>query len=222
MCKSNYLILLFFLLAFNLTGQANIKIGYNLGFMSPTVNNSLLQDFNSINSTILELPIDNVGGMQGIALGLRYKLGASALEMTWDNYTTNKEAVGETIDGSLFLEELFYSMNQLSLGFENYIGIVGIGSAIGVNKVKIKDRIASSDFKKTIISDNQFTLRLNLSFNFQSDNSVGFSIKPYVQIPLSDIELAPLADQLGVSSSDPKNESFLIWGISLNFYNGRQ
>lgn len=219
---SSFLISSFIILSMSYGfGQVNIKIGYNLGILNPQINNQILADFDDLNNDLLEIPLGDLHVMHGIGFGFRYKIDSYALELSWDNYSQSKNGIGETSNGGFFQQELFYSMNQFSFGFENYFGVFGLGSAVVWNKVKIKDRIANSDSKKTLVSENQLNLKINASYNFRNKRMVGLSLKPFVQIPLSNISLDNLADELNVNAPD-QEESFLIWGISFIFYNGKQ
>ncbi len=213
------------MLFFPMYGQFNIKIGYSFNILSASENNALLDAFNMTkgNEIDLEIPFSNLNSMHGIHLGSRFLLGNSnAFEFTWENMSRKRQAVGENQDGSLFQTELFYSFNQYMIGYQSYFGNWGLGSGFGYNNVSVRDRIANSDFKNTIISDGQWIARINLSLNFGQNENVSLSLQPFVQFPITSISLDPLASELNVESTDTINESFFNYGVSLIFYNGRQ
>jgi len=205
-----------------LSAQFNVKVAYSIGFSSPETNNKIINEFNLQNAEVIALEMKDLGILHGIALGARYKLGAGAFELSWENLGQSVRAVGENINTTLFQEEVFYSFNQLSLGYENYFGIVGLGGALGFNKIRIKSKIANSDFKEQLVADSQLTFRFNLSLNFDNSNAVTFAIKPFIQFPLSDLDIGTLAEELEVSNQGEYKESFPMMGISFIFYNGSQ
>jgi len=216
-----------FFVIHSLNAQINIKIGYNAGFASADVNNNILEEFNEIKrgelSDSLSIPFKGLNFMHGLDLGIRFKFTkSSAFELGWQNLSRSREAVGEINEVSLFQQELFYSFNQFYASYQSNFNGYGMGVGLGYNTVKIQDRIASSDFKETVIREGQLFAKINLSFYFKSSSSVSFAIQPYYQFSLADINLQPLQSELGLTQSNDSNESFNIFGISFVFYNGRQ
>jgi len=221
------LILFALLSAQALMTQVNVKIGYNTGFVNGKVNNEILTEFNELKkgelSDSLSIPFKGLSFVHGLNLGLRLKFSEnSAFEVNWQNLSRSREAVGEINDVSLFKQELFYSFNQLYMAYQSDFNGYGMGVGLGYNKVKIKDRIAGSDFKETVINDSQLFARINLALYFESSSSVSFSIQPYYQFSLADINLNPLKTELGLPSNESVSDPFNMFGVSLVFYNGRQ
>lgn len=207
--------------------QFNIKVGYSFNYVKAGNNDKVLEAYNKMNSDSLdldlEIPMGALKSMHGINLGARYLLSNSnAFELTWENKSRKREAVGEFPDGSLFQTELFYSFNQYMFGYQSILGSLGIGSAIGYNIISIKDKIGNSDFKNTILKEGQWIARVNLSYNFGSKSNVSLSLQPYVQFPIQSISLKSLADDLEVPQVSNTSDSFFNYGLSLIFYNGRQ
>jgi hypothetical protein len=225
--KKYFLILLTFLTIQSVNSQINVKIGYGTAFVNAKVNNSILSEFNDVKrnelSDSLSIPFKGLNFMHGLDLGLRFKVSeSSAFELSWQNLSRSREAVGEINDVSLFKQELFYSFNQLYVSYQSDFNGYGMGVGLGYNKVKAKDRIAGSDFKETVINESQLFAKINLSIYFKSSSSVSFAIQPYYQFSLADINLNPLRTELGLSESGTADEPFNMFGISFVFYNGRQ
>ena len=225
--KTYIQILLACLLTFTLTAQINVKIGYGTAFVSSKVNNSILQEFNEIKrnmlSDSLSIPFKNLRTIHGIDVGLRLKFNDNgAIELTWQNLTRSREAVGEINNAQLFQQELFYSFNQIYFAYQSQFNGYGMGVGLGYNRITIKDRIANSDFKHTLIEESQLFSRINLSFYFQSNPYVSFAIQPFIQFPLDDINLNPLRKELDLPEDNNALEGFRMIGVSFVFYNGRQ
>ena len=214
-------LLLLLFLQYTSVGQFNIKVGYSLAFCSAEENNKILQAFNEEYKDILEAKLSNLNSLHGIIVGARYKFGINQVELSWEHLSRKKQGVGEFSDMSLFQQDLYYSFSQLLFNYETSFGMIGIGTGVGFNNVKIKDRISSSEVKKTLISGYQGIARITLSINFPGENLVRVSLKPFIQFPLGDLNLQSLADELGVSNVEHQNESFPLIGIGFIFYNGR-
>ena len=204
--------------------QINVKIGYSMAFVNPETNNNLIQAFNSKQSTLIDLekPMGELKFMHGINLGLSYKISNYAIHMGWENLSRDRIAVGENNDGSLFQEKLFYSANNLFAGLETIHSFLGYGATIGLSRIKIKETIATSDFKKTLVTENQLYSKVYLIFLFGGQNNVAFGLQPYIQFPLGDVDLTGMRQELGLEDNLPVKEEFPMFGLSFIFYNGRQ
>jgi len=63
----------------------------------------------------------------------------------------------------------------------------------------------------------------HLSLNVESNDILTLSIKPYVQVPWSKLNVIPLHEELlpnDTVNADDFKEDFLNFGIMLVFYNG--
>lgn len=215
-------VLLFFAANCQINAQLNISIGYGIGFLNANVNNDILDAFNSRKGQEIDLdnPFGHLKSMSGISIGGRYKLGTNAFGFVWDNMSKSRRAFGETTQMTLFDQELFYSFNMVSFNYESNFGRIGIGSSVGKNFLKIKDEIPNSPEKNTLVKESQYFARINLSFNFSGGGTVAFALKPYIQFPLSELDISGLATELDVAI-DKQDESFPFIGLSFVFYNGR-
>ncbi|NNL93123.1 MAG: hypothetical protein HKO66_12865 [Saprospiraceae bacterium] len=218
---------IFLLIAVAAFSQINVKIGYGLGILNVGDNNDILAEFNEIKSAelsdSLSIPFKGLKSIHGIDVGLRLKFSEnSAIELSWANLAKSTKAIGEINETDLFRQELFYSFNQYYISYQSLFDRYGLGVGIGTNKVKIKDRIGGSEFKETVVSQHQLFTRINLSIYFQSKKTVSFAIQPFIQIPLSDINLSSLRNELKLPADSNASDSFKMIGISFIFYNGRQ
>ncbi|NNE27031.1 MAG: hypothetical protein HKN09_09330 [Saprospiraceae bacterium] len=202
-------------------GQFNVRVGFNQTFVSADALDLIIENYNQANATVLEKEMGFLNSMQGINIGVDYKIGNRLLMVHWNNFSKQHAAIGELTDGSLLEEELFYTTNQFLFAVENRFNNIGIGTGMAYNQWRIKNRIASSDFKRTLVSDSQWSAHIHLAFNFTSSARVGFSIIPFIQIPLSDIGLGPVNSELNNNSQGPQ-EDFNLWGIQFVFINGQQ
>ena len=220
-------IILFFSTYTCLFSQINVKIGYALDYVNASVNNEILEEFNALKRTelsdSLSLPFSGLNALHGVQLGLRFKFSDNnAFELNWENSSRTREAIGELNNSALFQQELFYSFNRYYISYESIFGQFGFGVGAGLSNLTIKDRIGGSDFKKTVIDDSSIMTRFKFSIYFQSSNTVSFAIQPYFQVHLSDFDLSPLREELGLQTNVESFDSFPTFGINFVFYNGRQ
>lgn len=225
------LLVCFTCFSINAHSQFNVKIGYSLGFVSPEVNNQILAKYNEQRATFFDElePMEDVKFLYGIALGARYKFGIGALELNWESMSRTRTSIGKTLPPEPEIstsnsKEYKYSLNMLMLTYESSFGILGVGSSIGNNLVAVKEKIQTSNESSQILQEDnrsQLFARFHLSFNFTGNGTVSFAIKPFYQLPLTTINLQPMAERFDVQN-DTYDEGFPMFGISFTFYNGRQ
>jgi len=227
-------LLAFFALSVPTSAQFNVRIGYSLGFVSPETNNSIIQLHNTQRAMFFDqyTPAEDLNLMYGISLGLRYKLDLGSLELHWESISRTLASTGRTrpeppLPTTSLTQEIQYSLNMLMLTYETNFNRIGIGSSIGKNFLGIKEILSNSKDKPSFLDNdsgqdsNHFIARFHIAFNFYGNSTVAFAIKPFIQFAVTNSDLTPLADNLGVSTNNTK-EGFPMWGLSFAFYNGRQ
>jgi len=225
------LVLVVFMLSFMVTAthaQFNVKVGYTLGFVSPEVNNAMLQSYNENLSTFYDdfQPASDIKLIYGVSLGARMKFGIGSLELNWENLGRTITSVGfinplPPTPPTSTTEEFRYSLNMLMLTYETSYRSIGVGSSIGRNLINIK---RGTSEKVSLFKDadrSQYFVRFHVAFNFSGNSTVAFAIKPFIQIPLSEIDLQPVADKINATNVG-NNEKFPMFGLAFAFYNGRQ
>lgn len=221
----------------NATCQINIKIGYTVGNTFPKANNQFIGDFNTAIASIYDdyQPMKDLGFMYGITLGLRYGMEIGSLEFTWERLASDRKSLGITrtfVTDPMTMEqilqsstatayELNYVFNQFMFTYESRFGIWGVGSSIGMNRASISSPTNVAEEKDLLSRDNQFFTRFHISVNFEGNSSVAIALKPFFQLPLTDISIKSAAELLGTNTNDT-SERFPMLGLSLIFYNGPQ
>ncbi len=216
--------MIFLLTGSYLTGQVNVKIGYGMGFLSSDVNTAVVDAFNAKYAEILNLekPMPDLKFMHGIELGLRYKFNRLALNAGWENISRDRRAIGEFDDGSLFEEKLYYSMNSFYAGIESIYSNIGFGARVGTARFRVKDNIATSDEKKTIVSGHHYFTRIHFTVLFGGQKYNTFGLQPFIQIPLAKVDLSGLANEFDLDAGIETEAKLMLYGLSLVFYNGPQ
>ncbi len=216
----------------NLSAQFNMRIGYTLGFLSPEVNNQILARHNALRSTFFDqyTAAPDLKLAYGLSLGGRYKFGIGSLELGWERVSRTLTSTGINFQAPPLTpigisQEFQYSLNMIMLTYETNFGLLGIGSSIGQAFVSVKETAIGGNENPSLLdrdADNdQYIARFHLSFNFFGNNTVAFSIKPFIQVGLTNVDMSSLASNLMVSNPQTE-ESFPMLGISFAFYNGRQ
>ena len=218
--KFCFLFILMSIFYVNLVGQANLKIGYNPAIGNFSTINSILNQYQPANSE-LQKSFGSLHFVHGIQLGVRYRLGASALELGWDNLSRDRNALTYNPNSESFSERSYgFSINSFSLGFDSYFGNIGFGSALLQSKLNINRQINSNDLN--LVSESQWALRLQLNWIIQKSSHVSVAIKPYYQFTLAPYDLELFAADLDVSSPLGFSENTGFFGLSFVFYNGKQ
>lgn len=222
--------LILFVLVFNmpLHAQFNIKVGYRGGYSEMNAVNDIVNRFNEKYFT-LEDKLDNFRFIHGLELGLRYKIGATAFEIGWCNQTDRSDVVGKLPSGANFQDKWFLSFTEYALGFETYIGeYFGYGASIGSTTLRFKTDIAGARRKTRVASsDHAYNSRFYLLYQYPG-YKVSIAFKPYVQFPWNQYNVRDFDQDLN-SAIDPEyvapdgqKERFMIYGLSVLLYNGRQ
>ena len=210
--------LVFLILAYSLNfsySQLNIKAGY-IGMDGQfEATNALFQDYNTNNS--LDKTFKNLGYLQGIDIGLRYRINNLGLEAGWYNMQSSKiEALGDGVN-----ENWRISNSQFYLGLENYFGHLGFGASIGYNNIKYRRKIESSRDRSTKQSDNFLSTKFCLIIT-ASSGKTGISIKPFYQPQWNSHNITDFNHTLNGTKPEGLSDYLKGFGISIALYNGPQ
>ncbi len=179
--------------------QLNIKVGYGAGFMESKEINDIIDRFNS-DKPFLEQRLSEVKFLNGLELGLRYRFGFSAFEISMSN-------------GRSYL-----------LGVDNFIGDFGFGASISSRRLKLETDITGFDEDRAVLNDRAFASRFHVFYQLKSNN-ISLTFKPFIEIPWQSYNVAGLNKEYFPNSTTPDSEfdtDITIFGISILFYNGPQ
>ncbi len=208
------------LISLDMSAQVNVKVGYIASFPQLTVNDNLLSSFNPSNAEVSER-FGSTGFMQGLQLGLRYRISNFAAEVGWESVSRDRSALIFNPTNDNFTNRQYnYSLSSYRAGVDNYFGKYGIGTALMYQRLKIDRVIGSNDLALT--KERQLGLRLEFIWQVQESSAISFEIRPFYQFSLKDYNLSGLAEDLDLSTGVDTMESPKMWGVSLVFYNGRQ
>jgi hypothetical protein len=199
-------------------------VGYAIAYTEGKGINSIMQRYNDENPW-LEDKFKEFKYLNGLEIGVRYRWHSLGIDLSFNNLSKKSEGLGTNPSTSVFFsDEWNLSINEYSLGLENYWGGIGWGAAIGRRTVNIKTDIASSRNDKEIFKDSEYSTKFYLVLSMPS-NSTAVAVKPFVQFPLNSFNLSSMENEIFKDSPrDPSlfEEDFMFYGISVVFYNGPQ
>ena len=215
-------IVAFFLFSNPINAQLNITTGYELNYQLANDFNDIIKEFNTQND-FLDENLDELRIMHGLQLGLQYEIeDFLAFTLGWKYRFKNSESSG--IDPNTSEEvrrDLFIRQNVISVGFENKFGLVGYGATFDYNRTRFRQEKNNSNNKEDISSGQNFSSTFFLSFTSSPSNQTKLSVRPYIQVPWSKLNLDQLNMELNESSGTEKIEDgFLSFGLMLIFLNG--
>jgi len=221
--KSYFLSFILFLICnLSVTAQVNFGVGYSLGYLNPSEDIGITNTFNENNSW-LDDGLEPLNTIQGFHLSLRYRWDFTAFEIGWRNKFRSKKANGtDPINDSSFNFNYKHKYISYSIGIENFISDFSYGGSIDIENFSIKSSTNDNDSVK-LIDKYGLGTHLFVAYNLDAGNSLTFSIRPYVHIPLQDYNIAPVANDLNADfSMNQISENYLNFGIMFVFYNGNK
>lgn len=223
--KKNICLILFFGLGLlTLSGQANIKVGYSLGYTPLKSVNKIHQAYNLAKPGLVE-PLKDVHWMHGIEIGARYKWDNVGFELSYNNLGREREAKGLDANDAVFDQSLTYSMRTISIALENYFGFFGYGVSLGTSKFRLQTNIPGINTSKAnLTSSRSLSSSVYFLIAAEGNKTVSLTIKPYVILPWGSYDFSPLPGELEVAdtSIDLSKVTPRFFGVSLIFYNGPQ
>jgi len=214
------LLILILMINTDMVSQVNVRIGYVAGFPQLPVNDNILANFSPVSGEVSK-SFGSAGFMQGLQLGLRYRISNYGIELGWESMSRDRSALIFNPSNDSFTERTYdYSLSSYRAGIDNYFGKFGLGTALMYQRLKIDRVIGNNDL--TLTNDRQLGLRIEFIWQVQKSPFISLEIRPYYQFSLEEYNLSALAEDLDVDTSVGVLESPKMWGISLVFYNGRQ
>lgn len=202
-----------------LQAQVNLKIGYTVAFPQLVESDDLLAAYQIAGGE----QVDDFGRLRfvhGIQLGIRYRVGNSAVELGWERMNRDRSALFYLAASDSFEPRVYnYSLSAYMLGVDQYFGKWGIGSGLKSQSLGIGREIGSNTLE--IVNERQWHLQIRVTWLVQRSKHVSLALQPYYQMSLSSYDVSNLARDVKVSglSTDMKPA---YWGMSVIFYNGRQ
>jgi hypothetical protein len=221
-------IILFFLIftSLCLKAQINVTVGYDLAIKKLEEVNSTIQRYND-ETPGLSKKMPQIWNMNGLDLGLRYRIGFIALE---GHYLTKFKNAGarQTVADDVLKNSIKLNDQSFSFGTVLYFNKFGLGAAWEKHSFRFSRKF--SDDKKYVEAFEETpkysTLNLYADFYTKLNDNMGFIIRPYYQFELrgNDISANQIEKNLLLNPTVNNNSAtkWGFWGVKFIFSNGKQ
>lgn len=221
----NRIIILFVFILFffgKAHGQFNSEIGYTIGYVPAKITNNILNTYNKTGE-VLD-PMKDLKYISGFNAGLTFRLKFLKLGLFWESLNTKRNGVkGKLKEGNRVQRNLYFSFNTYSGGTEVLIDRIGVGVTLDYNKFTVKTKTNGVSSKLDVLRDNYYSNKVYLVYYFKATDRFGVLIKPFVQVPWTDISLDKVDDYLDIDKEITfEKENFIKYGLTFSILNGKQ
>lgn len=205
--------------------QINAFVGYAYSQNNDgRVFNNIIDRYNARNPTLLK-SMSSLNFLHGVDLGIRYRIPSVSFEFDWINKFNQINDRVLASDNTEYKNNIYYKSQTFCLGTEFFYNWIGIGASIDWNHLIVKKEKSSDGIKEEWISQNGLSNHIFLNFEFNMNDAMAISIRPYVQLPLYKNDFYEVEAKLNpdiVHTFDPETYKTKVinWGFKLLFVNG--
>jgi len=200
--------------------QLRISSGYDLSFTNATTANEILDNFNTANPNAIS-PFGTFGLSNGLLFGLRYEVEFLGVEASWIYRFDDEEAVVSEIDDVTNSVKLLGRFQTFSFGIDNQFDWFSYGGSVDFNITNIKAKLNEQDSKAQFLKENNYSGTFYLGFSTPRSNQIRLSFRPFVRIPLTNIDYKDLDINLnGETTVTDAQGRPMIFGLRVIFTNG--
>lgn len=215
--------LLGILLSTSLSAQLNLKVGYHYAATDPTVNNKIIDQINSNNSSLEDYnEMESIRSFNGINFGTRYRAGYVGLNLDWTPkfQAVEFDGTNPTTNTNEF-RKLYYRHNTYSVGLEFFIKKFSLGASYDWNRLRIQSENTDRTDRHIIFKSNSTSSHFFVGLNIYGNEFLTIALQPYIQIPWSNFNLTNLENDLntGVNLNSYEDE-FMTYGLRIVLQNG--
>lgn len=209
----------------HISAQINAYVGYVYSQNKDTkILNDIIGRYNTRNPTLLNR-MASINSLHGVDLGVRYRFPSVSFEFNWINKFSQVHDRVMNADRTEYKNTLYYKSQTFCLGTELYYEWFGLGASIDWNRLVMKKEKSSDRVKEDWLVQGGLSNHFFLNFEFDLNDAMAFSIRPYVQMPLYKNDFYGIEAKLNpdlASSVDPTayKQKVVNWGIKLLFVNG--
>ncbi|WP_235297288.1 hypothetical protein [Portibacter marinus] len=216
------ILLLSFLLNQNkVSGQLNVRIGYNLDYASYNVHNQIIEQFNSerpwLNEKFKPLRFSNA-----LQFGARIRRSFVGWDLNFERSKIERSASGNMPGSGNFSKSIDYVTYRLGTGIEFYGNVFGLGANIYFERFNISTSVDNAEITENTFRNDRLGSKIYFIATSTGTERLSISLQPYVAIPFTAYDLNPLATSLNLTNYGSARQRNLHFGVSLVFYNGPQ
>ncbi|MEM9886231.1 MAG: hypothetical protein AAF849_10085 [Bacteroidota bacterium] len=202
--------------------QLNLVSGYTGGYYQTEQYNDIIDRYNASLDSVRQ-SFNGINVLNGASVGLNYRINSISLELLWtERFKINRQqTINITTGNESGTSSLLDRYRSISLGLNVHVNKLVIGSSVNYDQFVQRLREPQAD-RQTITDENNWSVNLHIGFFGKANRTSAFSIRPYVHLPLSNINIASLDRRLNESNATNIEEDFTHFGLSILFYNGPQ
>ncbi len=209
----------FGLLSVSLNAQINIKAGYSFSLVHDEAIDQLIDEVNQAGA--YDRDFKNFRWMHGFDVGLRFKSGPHALEISYlGGYRHLLANTNNPAGGSDLIDKLIFDTESFGLGYQLSDGYFGIGAELQYQWYYTKARLTLPDRSFKDVQE-MWATKLYLMLILEGSGSVTAVIEPYCILPTTGYNAQPLQEYME-TTIHPSNNRWTRFGLSFLFYNGFQ
>ena len=208
---------------------ANAQINAFVGYVYSNNNdgkvfNNIIERYNTSNPTLLQ-PMKLLKILHGVDIGIRYRIPAVSFEFNWINKFNQINDRVKASDNTEYKNTLYYKSQTFCLGTEFFYDWIGIGASLDWNHLIIKKEKSTDRIREEWLSQSGLSNHIFLNFEFNMNDAMALSIRPFVQLPLYkndfyNIEAKLNPDIARTSDHEMYKHKVVNWGFKLLFVNG--
>ncbi len=206
----------------SLYAQVNVRVGYNIGYFTPSIHHKIYQQFND-DRPWLTKHFKDFQTINGLQLGVRYRIDDwIALEGTWYNQFHRQSAEGpDPATNKNFNRSSGFQLSTLGLGFENFAGPISWGASINYDAFRFNTKATGED-RPTVFNDFGWSSHFFIAYNIEANDIMRLSIRPYAHLAWHRVDLSSFHQRINPSADIPSNleEDYSTFGLMLIIYNG--
>lgn len=209
----------------NSFAQINAFVGYVYSQNKDTkILNDIFGRYNTQNTSLLS-PMSMLNNLHGVDLGMRYRFPAVSIEFNWVNKFSQLHDRALTTDNVEYKNIIYYKSQTFCLGTEFFHEWFGIGASIDWNKLVLRKEKSTDRIKDEWLAQGGFSNHFFLNFEFNMNDAMAISIRPYIQMPLYKNDFYVVETKLNPDTAnafDPESykQKVTNWGIKFLFMNG--
>jgi hypothetical protein len=211
--------------SFSLRAQINAFVGYayTQNRDSKTFNH-IIERYNALNPTLLQ-QMTSLNFLHGVDLGIRYRFPAVSFEFDWFNKFNQINDRVRNTDNTEYKNVLYYKSQSYCLGMEFYHQWFGAGASLDWNNLIIRKEKSTDRVKEDWLKQGGLSNHIFLNFEFNMNDAMALSIRPFVQLPLYKNDFYNIEAKLNPSTAstlDPTayKQKVINWGVKFLFVNG--
>ena len=205
---------------FTSSAQLKINSGYDLSFTTSNPTDEILENFNTENPNALS-SFGNFGISNGLLVGLRYEIDFLGIEASWIFRLNDEETIISEVGDVTTSVELFGRFQTFSFGIDNQFDWFSYGGSVDYNISTIKASLDQVDNKTLYLRENNYSATIYLGFTTPESGLIRLSLRPFVKIPITNIDYNALDINLngGTTVNDSEGRP-LIFGLRVVLTNG--